>query len=320
MENNGRTNWSGSYEDVIRWFRLQPEAAFQVLDIKGVEEFIDTIADRSLMLRNSVMMWLCESGSVVVGVEGASHTLKAGQMLVVFAGTYCRFSSFSSDFKTRILVGLITEEASVDSLVNTFPRIKQMPVISLYKQESNILHSFFDYVAASVSNFRNPNRADIDRGLLALLRSELVDVFLKRNLTVRQLSGDEQLAKRFAMMLIVGCQEHRDVEYYAEQFGLAPKKFSAKIKRVMGKTPSDLIAESVIKIAQKFLLSTNLNTQEIAERLHFATSSFFCRYFKRQVGVTPLEWRAENADSSSPKRRGKNTPYAAPNKKNKNER
>ena len=300
MEN--KNNWSGSYDDVVKWFKLQPEASFQVLDFDGVGPFAEMISDRSMMLRNSVMMWLCQEGGAVVSVEGTSHALKAGQMLIIFAGTYYRLSSITTDFRARILIGLITEEGSVDSLVNTFPRIKQMPVISLYKQEYNILMTFVNYVEASIDNYRNPNRADIDRGLLALLRSELVDVFLKRNMTVRQLSSDEQLAKRFTMMLIVGCQEHRDVEYYAEQFGLSPKKFSSKIKRVLGRTPSDIIAEAVVKISQKFLLSTSLNTLEISERLHFATPSFFCRYFKRHVGLSPQEWRAQNTDADVRKR------------------
>lgn len=307
MEGN-RKNWSGSYEDVIKWFKLQPEAGFQVLDVTGESPLVEMIVERSLMLRNSVMLWLCQEGSLMVAVEGTSHTLKAGQMLVVFAGTYCRFQTISSDFKARILIGLITEESSVDSLVNTFPRIKQMPVVALYKQEIAMLSAFIAYVGASIVNYRNPNRADIDRGLLALMRSELVDIFLKRNLTVRTLTSDEQLAKRFSMMLIVGCQEHREVDYYAKQFGLSPKKFSTRIKRTVGKTPSDLISDAVIRISQKFLLSTALNTNEISERLHFPTSSFFCRYFKRYTGVSPQEWRAANVNSETHKKKGKNTP------------
>ena len=96
MEGN-RKNWSGSYEDVIKWFKLQPEAGFQVLDVTGESPLVEMIVERSLMLRNSVMLWLCQEGSLMVAVEGTSHTLKAGQMLVIFAGTYCRFQTISSD-------------------------------------------------------------------------------------------------------------------------------------------------------------------------------------------------------------------------------
>ena len=48
--------WSGSYDDVAKWFKLQPEASFQVLDFDGLGPFADMVTDRSLMLRNSVMM------------------------------------------------------------------------------------------------------------------------------------------------------------------------------------------------------------------------------------------------------------------------
>ena len=93
------------------------------------------------------------------------------------------------------------------------------------------------------------------------------------------------------MMLITSSFEHRDVEFYADLFGMTPKKFSAKIKRVTGMTPSDMIAEAVIKNAKRLLLNAGISTTTVSERMNFATPSFFCRYFKRYTGQTPQEWR-----------------------------
>ena len=212
-------------------------------------------------------------------------------MLIVFAGTYCRFTTVSPDFLASTIVGRINEESSVDSIVNTFPRLRQIPVISLLKQENKVISSLMEYIVATSANYRNYNRADIDRNILAILRSELVDIFLRRNLAVRDVSANEQLAKRFNMMLITSSFEHRDVEFYADLFGMTPKKFSAKIKRVTGMTPSDMIAEAVIKNAKRLLLNAGISTTTVSERMNFATPSFFCRYFKRYTGQTPQEWR-----------------------------
>ena len=243
------------------------------------------------MFKDGVIIWVCRAGSVMVSVDGSSHTVRAGQMVIVFAGTYCRFTTVSPDFLASTIVGRINDEASVGSIINTFPRLRQSPVISLLKQENRVITALMEYIAATSANYRNYNRADIDRNTLAILRSELVDIFLRRNLAVKESSASEQLAKRFSMMLTASSFEHRDVEYYADLFGMTPKQFSAKVKRVTGITPSDMIAEMVIKNAKRLLLNASLSTTLVSERMNFATPSFFCRYFKRYTGVTPQQWR-----------------------------
>jgi AraC family transcriptional activator of pobA len=150
------------------------------------------------------------------------------------------------------------------------------------------------YVDCTSRNSLNYSRDDIDNNILSLLRSELVDIFLHRNLAVREATADEQLVKRFNMLLAVHSFEHRDVEHYAAEFNLPPKRFAAKVKRVTGTTPSDLIASAVVRNAKKLLVSTELSSAEIAEKLNFSTPSFFCRYFKRYAGTTPQEWRVRS--------------------------
>lgn len=282
------------YDYIVKTLGLTPEPNFRYFDIQYNDEYMRATMDRSIVLKDGVVVWICTAGSLVVSVDGATHTVTAGQMLIVFAGTYCRFSSASLDFKAMSIVGRISKAAHVDSLVVTFPRVRQMPVVSLLKQESKTLVSLMEFVKATSLNHRNPSRHEIDDNILAILRAELMDIFLRRNLAVREASQDELIVKRFNMLLAVNSFEHRDVEYYAEEFGLSPKRFAAKVKRITGTTPSDLIASAVIKNAKKLLVGTDLSSAEIAERLNFSTPSFFCRYFKRYAGLSPQAWRNEN--------------------------
>lgn len=282
------------YDYITRILGLTPEPGFRYFDLRYNDEYMRGVMDRSIVLRDGVIVWMCTSGSMVISVDGTTHTISAGQLLLVFAGTYCRFSSASPDFKAKSLVGRISKSAHVDSLVVTFPRVRQMPVVSLLKQESQTISSLMEFVRATTLNHRNHSRQEIDANILTILRAELMDIFLRRNLAVREASEDEQIVKRFNILLAVNSFEHRDVEYYAEEFGLSPKRFAAKVKRITGTTPSDLIASAVIKNAKKLLMGTDLSSAEIAERLNFSTPSFFCRYFKRYAGSSPQAWRNEN--------------------------
>lgn len=280
------------FETIVKMRGLDSSSSFRYFELREDKgDFLAGMMNRSVHLKDVVMVLICRAGSVVVSIDGTSHTLSAGQMLFLFAGTYCRFSALSSDFEAEAIIGRVGHENSVDSIAATFPRVRQMPVVSLLKQENQTLTALMHYVDCTSRNSLNTSRLDIDNGILSLLRAELVDIFLHRNMAVREATVDEQLVKRFNMLLAVHSFEHRDVEHYAAEFGLTPKRFAAKVKRITGTTPSDLIASAVVRNAKKLLVSTELSSAEIAEKLNFSTPSFFCRYFKRYTGTTPQEWR-----------------------------
>lgn len=280
------------FETIVKMRGLDSSSSFRYFELREDKgDFLAGMMNRSVHLKDVVMVVICRAGSVVVSIDGTSHTLSAGQMLLLFAGTYCRFSALSSDFEAEAIIGRVSHENSVDSIAATFPRVRQMPVVSLLKQENQTLTALMHYVDCTSRNSLNTSRLDIDNGILSLLRAELVDIFLHRNMAVREATVDEQLVKRFNMLLAVHSFEHRDVEHYAAEFGLTPKRFAAKVKRITGTTPSDLIASAVVRNAKKLLVSTELSSAEIAEKLNFSTPSFFCRYFKRYTGTTPQEWR-----------------------------
>jgi len=43
------------------------------------------------------------------------------------------------------------------------------------------------------------------------------------------------------------------------------------------------------------LVHTNLSISEIADQLHFEDQSYFTKFFKRETGFTPLQYRIEAA-------------------------
>ena len=53
----------------------------------------------------------------------------------------------------------------------------------------------------------------------------------------------------------------------------------------------EIISRMVIMDAKSQLKSTNLSIQEISDSLNFANMSFFGKYFKRYVGMSPLDYR-----------------------------
>lgn len=83
------------------------------------------------------------------------------------------------------------------------------------------------------------------------------------------------------------------VKHFAEECFLSPNYFGDLIKKETGKSPQEYIQAKIIDLAKETLASTDKTVNEIAYRLGFQYSQHFNRYFKRNVGKTPSQYRRE---------------------------
>ena len=79
---------------------------------------------------------------------------------------------------------------------------------------------------------------------------------------------------------------------YADQLCITTRYLSSILQDLTGHTPKELIDARCIQEIKMLLRTTNLTMQEIALRLDFPDQSFFSRYFKKNTGMTPAEYRA----------------------------
>lgn len=83
----------------------------------------------------------------------------------------------------------------------------------------------------------------------------------------------------------------RSVQFYAHELALGVDSFSKKVKKELGKSPSQLIQDRVVLEAKKMLHLTYLSVKEIAAKLQFEDEFYFSRYFKKNVGISPSGFR-----------------------------
>ncbi|MEM7761590.1 MAG: AraC family transcriptional regulator [Cyanobacteria bacterium P01_A01_bin.40] len=81
------------------------------------------------------------------------------------------------------------------------------------------------------------------------------------------------------------------VQDYAQAQYLHPSYLSTVIKSKTGKSVNNWIAEKVIAEAQAILSRSPVSVQEVASQLGFKEPSHFSRYFKKQTGMSPSNFR-----------------------------
>ena len=87
-------------------------------------------------------------------------------------------------------------------------------------------------------------------------------------------------------------RKHHDVGFYAAQACLTPKHFSTVVKQETGHTVAYWIRNHIIAEAKMLLhIRHDLPIQAIADMLGFGEQASFSRYFKRETGLSPTEFR-----------------------------
>ena len=138
-------------------------------------------------------------------------------------------------------------------------------VEGIYKDE--LMYSAFHTLMVLLSTYRN----EMDESLQA---------------------ASLQLSSQFNNAVIEHYRQSREVSFYARMFHLSPKYFSTLIKQETGISAGEWIDHYVVLQAKSLLTRRrDLSIQQVAYQLGFAEQASFSRFFKKQTGLSPTEFR-----------------------------
>lgn len=105
-------------------------------------------------------------------------------------------------------------------------------------------------------------------------------------------SADHQLLQTYQAKIEACFRDLHEVGAYAELLHLSAGHLSEVVKAQSGKPAIKHIHERLVLEARRLLFYTPDSLKEIAFSLGFADASYFSRFFKRETGRTPAEYRS----------------------------
>ncbi|MEU7020554.1 AraC family transcriptional regulator [Streptomyces sp. NPDC046203] len=85
----------------------------------------------------------------------------------------------------------------------------------------------------------------------------------------------------------------------ADRLGLTPGYLTEALRAAVGRTPGSLLREARTREAQRLLARTDLSVRQVAARTGFDDPAYFCRFFRRETGMSPGGFRKHH-DSRAP--------------------
>lgn len=200
--------------------------------------------------------------------------------------------AISPDFMRRINI-------DIKNMMPLFLKFVENPTLALTPEESRSMRGMIAQIERETRGPETHFSFDIVSGLIAATIYKLGDImyhYLAEHPEEQNNSHNraEEYFKQFTHLLGEHFREERSVGFYARQLCITPKYLTTLIKRISGQSVSEWIDNYVILEAKTLLKYSTMSIQEIAYYLNFPNQSFFGSYFKRNTGMSPSQYKAQN--------------------------
>ena len=234
---------------------------------------------------------ICSQGETKGRINLIPYTLKGPGIAINTPGQLLENESISSDFQAICIL------ISKDFITNlglpynfhTYMSVQENPVLSVSESQFDALMSYCSMVRR-LFKVDHPNKLDIIKHLTCAFFYG-IGYYFHQTAETKSLTNEEALMQHFLKEVQLSYKRERKVLYYADRLHLSPGYLSTLIKNFSGKTAAEWIDDYVVLEAKALLKSTNMTIQQISDELNFPSQSFFGKYFKRQTGVSPKEYK-----------------------------
>lgn len=226
---------------------------------------------------------------------GADHTqLRPNDLVIVpentlYASDHIKnCKGYCIHFKTEHLRSLLSR-----SLTEEFPyfQLDGDHILHLLPEESDLIRQSFENILAEYERF-SPEKDHILVNLTLILLLRIREIYRTHVREIhKNLSRPDQLSNQFKRLVEKNFMRLRSVQAYAEKLYISPSHLSDMVRKSTGRSPLDVIHDTLYLEARAQLRSTDKTIAEISQDLNFEDQSHFSHFVKKRSGMSPLQLR-----------------------------
>lgn len=243
-------------------------------------------------------LFLILSGEMNIEVNYVMHTLKrnttmhfAAQDMILNISHFEDFTGYLVIFSPELRSEILTITANI-RLPKSTQLKRAYPVQEFDDTEFLRIRGYIERIKSYISDETHLYRSP-------MIRNEVMNLFWdidnsrwkKHGDKEIELSHTELLREKFREMLVEKCRQHRDVGFYARELCVTPDYLSKVVREYDGGSAIKWIATAIATEAKYLIRHPEKTINQIAQELNFPDQSSFGKFFKKQTGMSPKEYR-----------------------------
>lgn len=268
----------------------------QLISVRPHTRFVHFPAHRHNYVE---MIYMC-SGSLSQKIDGEEIVLKEGELLLLSQNAVQEIETAEKgdiavnfiilpEFFDRTLQMMGTEENQLRSFIIECLKGRESSVSYLHFKVADLLpiQNLVENLVWTILH-RQPNRRSIHQITMGLLFLQLM------NYTERVEAGkqdQEQIVLLSVLRYIEENYRTGQLADLADELHYDSCSMSRMIRKMTGKTYTELLQEKRLQQAVFLLETTGMCVSDIGERVGYENLSYFHRIFRKRYGVSPGEFR-----------------------------
>lgn len=253
---------------------------------------------------NLVILGFCKSGRMQMMLNGVECSVAKDDIIILPPRSLVENIMISPDFKC-IMVGLNYNALKNNMQTSHFMwnlrmYLTQNPVTHLSTRASHIGALYGELLKEKLEERERPYFKEVMLSLFQCLFYELISL-IHPMLETKPMSGNvtqgDLLCKRFFELLNATEGKERSVSKFADQLCVTPKYLSTTCKATTGRTALEWIHEAAVETIKRKLKFTEKSVKEIADEMNFPNLSFFGKFVRTHIGMSPTEYRKQLYES-----------------------
>ena len=241
---------------------------------------------------------LCTSGEGILSTGAQQFHLHKMSELIFWGGSIMQLIEASDDFHVRFLLypKKLFLQAAISLDTTYFNYMREFPQ---YNHEKESWENISLWMNMGQLLFTQPSSVFRERLELKFLQSMLMWIFISIPDTyvsvAKSYTRKQLLFHKFMHLIHEHAAQMHQVSFYAEKLCISPRYLNEITETYSnGKSPKILIDEQLTAELKVLLNNPALSIAEIASLCHFPDSSYLSRFFKKNSGVSPKEYRIQN--------------------------
>ncbi len=262
--------------------------------------YTENIGDiRFWELKNWVAHILCLRGEVKFLYAGREFVLREREVAVIGSPERIASLSPSADFRS---LSYIAPRAFLESQlpgshygIGGSVSLYENPILKPTPEQVQWLYDDLRRIGQRIGMTHLTFHRSIMGALSLTMMNDLFEIHSSQRGSFTANEHPLYVLKAFMALLASGLPEHhRSPSYYAQRLNVSAKYLSDTIRRLTGQSVSHYIEAHATPIIKNYLNNTDLSVTQIAERMDFSTPTYFARYARKLLGMSPKEYRASN--------------------------
>lgn len=205
--------------------------------------------------------------------------LMSGDVLIIPENSYLEINSLSTDFDVQFI--------SFKNLPVTYSRPTRM------RLDDNDFQRVGKYFGLIWEVIHKPSFSmQTVEYLLSAVMNDLVHMREQAYEQKKRFTHAEQQMQQFTDLVAMYGMKARNVLFYAQQMHLTSNHLSALVRKHSGRTVMQWLNERTILEAKVLLRYTDRPISDIAFELNFTEATLFSRFFRRETGLSPRDYRS----------------------------